>query len=126
MEHLVEVSYRRDRRNLVDLRVEYAHPDVRGIVLDVKVDGRERCRLRGVVSDEDLRRWNQDEIGEPQFVALVARCTGERLKTELIVDPDTLNVGGCPTVPCGTYLHRVFESLVMPSPGAVVLSFVTV
>ena len=102
---------------IVDLRVEYAHPDVRGIVLDVAVDGRERCRLRGVVSEEDLRRWKQDEIGEPQFVTLVARCTGERLRSEVVVDPDTLSVGGCRTVPCGTYLDRVFESLVMPMSG---------
>ena len=118
MEQLVEVLYRRHRLGLIDVQ-----GGGRGVVLDVFVDHRYRCRLRGVVVRPELFSLKQHD--ERRFVALVARCAGERLKTEAGVDPEVLRVGSSPTFPCGMCLYRVFKFLVMPDPGAAVLRFIT-
>jgi hypothetical protein len=118
MEQLVEVLYRRHRLGLVDV-----DGGGRGVVLDVLVDHRYRCRLRGVVLRPELLSWKQND--ERRVVAVVARCAGERLKTEAVADPEVLRAGASPTFPCGMCLYRVFKFLVMPDPGAAVLRFTT-
>jgi hypothetical protein len=125
VEHLVDVAYLRHRLVLEDLQAEYTYKPVRGLVLDVYVDHRYRCQLRGVVTQVDLRRWAESHIAEPHFVALVARYAAERLKTAVLTGPEALKPGTRHTIECGECLDREFASIVMASPGAVVLSFTT-
>jgi hypothetical protein len=125
MEHLVEVVYRKNELTLVDLSNEFRRTDVRGLVLDVCVNGRPRGRVRGIVTKADRRGWSKYQFGDPEFAALMARAVAERFRVEVLVDPQILRGDGCPTLTCGAYLHRDYSSLVMPSPGAVVLAFTT-
>lgn len=124
MEQLVEVVYRRNDLTLVDLTHEF-RSDVRGIVLDVCVNGRPRCRVRGIVTKADRRGWSIHQFADPEFVAFMARAVAERFRVEVLIDPLALSHDGCPTVTCGAYLHRQYPSLVTPLPGAVVLVFNT-
>jgi hypothetical protein len=123
MEHVVEVVYRRNELTLVDLADEFRRADVSGIVLDVCVNGRPRCRVRGVVTKADQRGWSKYQIGDRGFVGLMARAIAERLRVEVLVDPQILRENSCPTMTCGAHIHRDYPSLVAPMPGAVVLSF---
>ena len=123
MVHLVEVVYRRNELNLVDLAHEFRRAEVYGIVLDVCVNGAPRCRVRGIVTRADQHGWSKYQIGDRGFVALLARAVAERLRVDVLADPYTIRADGCPTVTCGAYLHRDYPSLVAPMPGAVVLAF---
>lgn len=120
MEHLVEVSYRRHRLALVE-----SDNNGRVMMLDVWLDRRYRGGLRGVLSPIDLTGRTDEEIADPCFVALVARCAGEGLRSEVLVNRAALDAGIRGAVWCGAYLHRVFDGLVLPGRGAVVMSFTT-